>query len=178
MYELIKHLLKITGQMGPSLLLLTSFILLWNKKTSMYYYLFGFFLNILLNLLLKGFFKQPRPTEGKRIFDIALKYGSDYKFMNGVPFDIFGMPSGHSQSVFYSTIFIHLTLKNKLISFLYLIISFITLYQRVEYQMHTVLQVIIGSMVGILFGYFIYYVSQRKLVGKMMFKKDDNAYIL
>ena len=177
MYEEIKYILKITGQKGPLILLFTSFILLWNKTTFLYYYFFGFFLNIILNLILKGLFKQPRPLEGKRIFQIALKYGSDYKYMNGIPFDMFGMPSGHAQSVFYSTVFIYLTLKNKKIALLYLLISLITLYQRVEYQMHTVLQVIIGSIIGAGFSYCIYYISQGKLVGNLMLKKDDNAYL-
>lgn len=175
MYETTKFLFKKAGQMAPSILMITSLILLWNKQTLLYYYFFGFCFNIVINLLLKGLFKQPRPTEGHRLFQLALKHSQEHKYMNGIPFNVFGMPSGHAQTVFFSTIFIHFALKNKKITFVYFLISLITMYQRVEYKMHTVFQVIVGAIVGCLIGYLTYYISQRELIGKLNRKKDDNA---
>lgn len=177
MYEIIKLIFKKIGQTGPTILMFTSFILLWNKKTLIYYYFFGFIINIIINLLLKGLFQQPRPTEGHRLFELALKHGKEHKYMNGIPFNLFGMPSGHVQSVFYSTMFIHYAFKNIKLTLFYLLISIITLYQRVEYKMHTVFQVIVGSIIGCFIGYLTYYISQRELMGKLNRKKDDNSVL-
>ena len=85
------------------------------------------------------------------------------------------MPSGHAEGVFYSTAFIFLTLKNKWIGFIYLLISLITSYQRVAYQNHTFSQVFIGGLIGIFMGAFFYYYSMKILKGNIREKKDDNA---
>ena len=51
------------GKFGPFLLYAVASCLLWHKKTSFYYYQVGFFTCEILNLVLKGTFKQPRPSE-------------------------------------------------------------------------------------------------------------------
>jgi hypothetical protein len=137
-------------------------------------YLIGFVINSLLNFVLKGIIKQPRPSEDKHVFNVWLNNG-----MKGdrLWFDRFGMPSGHAQSVFYSTFFIIFALQNTNINILYLIISLNTLYQRVKYKNHTVLQVIVGAIVGTIIGSLLYYYSQKILQGKLKEKKDDNAPI-
>ena len=88
-----------------------------------------------------------------------------------------GMPSGHAQSSFFSVIFIYLALKDIKIIIVYLFIALITMYQRVLFKQHTVLQVSAGAIVGVLFGGFIYYMAQQKIIGKLRFKKDDNGPI-
>jgi membrane-associated phospholipid phosphatase len=87
------------------------------------------------------------------------------------------MPSGHAQSVFFSTVFIYLALKDIKITVLYLIISLLTMYQRVLFNSHTVLQVLAGALVGILFAGFIYFMARQKITGKLRAKKDDNGPI-
>ena len=87
------------------------------------------------------------------------------------------MPSGHTQSIFFSIIFIYLALKDIKIISIYLFIALITMYQRVLFKEHTVLQVVAGSIAGVLFGGFIYYMAQQKIIGKLRFKKDDNGPI-
>lgn len=47
--------------------------------------------------------------------------------------------------------------------------------QRVAYNQHTVLQVVVGAVVGLLFGYFVFYLSQQKLKGIIRTKPDDLA---
>jgi membrane-associated phospholipid phosphatase len=51
------------------------------------------------------------------------------------------------------------------------------MFQRVLFKQHTVLQVVAGAMVGVLFGGFIYYMAEQKIIGKLRFKKDDNGPI-
>jgi len=170
MFERIFYYL---GGFGPLILLFFSLFLLWNKENLFFYYSVGIFCNAILNLILKGIFKQPRPSEDPKLFNIALKNGKRFIFKDFIPHDIFGMPSGHTQSSFFSSIFIFLSLKNYYILFTYLIITFITMIQRIVYDYHTLFQVIIGAIVGSLFGYYFYYLAQQKLQGKIDEKPDD-----
>jgi membrane-associated phospholipid phosphatase len=87
------------------------------------------------------------------------------------------MPSGHAQSAFFSTIFIYLALKDIRITIGYLFIALLTIYQRVLFKEHSVIQVLAGAIVGILFGGFIYLMARQKIMGKLRAKKDDDAPI-
>jgi membrane-associated phospholipid phosphatase len=163
------------GSFGPLILFIYSQFLLWNKYNLFFYYNIGFFLDSIINLILKGFFQQPRPSEDHVLFNIALKNGKRFIFKDYIPHDIFGMPSGHSQSTFFSTVFIYLSLQNINVFYFYLFISFITIVQRVVYDFHTIFQVIIGSIVGCLIGYTFYYFARQKIKGKIREKPDDFA---
>ena len=165
------------GSFGPFILFLCSLYLLRKKKNLFMYYLYGSFLNVILNLILKGMIKQSRPLEDPELFKIAVKHGNRFKFINGIPHDIFGMPSGHAQNVFYSTFFIFLALRNHYVTTFFLLTSLLISYQRVLFNEHTILQVIVGGMVGILFSFLIYYMAQNKIIGKLRHKTDDNSYI-
>ena len=163
------------GTYGPIILNLYSFYLLWEKENLVAYYTIGIILNTLLNLILKGLLQQPRPSEDPKEFALALKHGQRFIFNNGIPYDIFGMPSGHAQSCFFSTAFVFLSIKKYNSFVIYLLISFVTIYQRVQYNYHTVYQVIIGAIIGILFGYCMHYLLQQKLRGLIREKPDDDA---
>ena len=168
------HLSKIfdyLGYFGPKILLVFSILLLLAKNYRSYlsYYLIGYVLNILLNYILKGIIRQPRPTEDKKLIEMALHNGKRFGY------DIYGMPSGHSQGVFYSTAFIHLVLKNPQITLIFFLYSLNTIIQRVNYKNHTILQVLTGAMVGIGFAYLVYYYAQNIIQGNLKIKKDDNG---
>jgi len=177
MVELFNIFIYNFGKMAPLLLFVNSLYLLWNKNNLFYYYVCGVFLNAILNLVLKGIIKEPRPSEDPKLFNIALKHSIRFKFINGYPHDIFGMPSGHAQSAFFSTIFIYLALKDIRITIGYLIVALLTMYQRVLFKDHSVIQVIAGAIVGILFGGFIYLMARQKIMGKLRAKKDDDGPI-
>ena len=83
------------------------------------------------------------------------------------------MPSGHSQNVLFSTVFVFLSLRRKDILYIYLFISLLIISQRVVYNYHTLLQVIVGSIIGALFGYFVYYLARQKIKGSITEKLDD-----
>ena len=175
--ELLNIFVYNFGKMAPLLLFVNSLYLLWNKNNLFYYYGYGIFLNAILNLVLKGMIKEPRPSEDPKLFNIALKHSIRFKFINGYPHDIFGMPSGHSQSTFFSIIFIYLALKDVKITIGYLLVALFTMYQRILFKEHSVIQVIAGAIVGILFGSFIYCMAEQKIIGKLRAKPDDNAPI-
>ncbi len=161
------------GSFGPIILYIAASYLLWKKNTSFYYYQIGFFTCAILNLVLKGIFKQPRPSEDPREFNLAIKNGHRFIFKNGIPFDVFGMPSGHAQCAIYSTVFIYLALQKTNILYLYLFISLLTIIQRVVYNHHTIFQVIVGALVGAAFGYFVFSLAEKKIKNRIREKSDD-----
>ena len=164
---------KKIGENGPMLLLFLTIFLLRNKHNLLFYYILFFILSLLLNIILKGFIQQPRPSIDTKTFNLMMKNKERYNYKHGIPYDIFGMPSGHSQSVLLSTIFIYLSLHDIKIAMLYLFITLITLTQRVLDNHHTILQVIFGSFIGCILGYLAYKMAQINLKGKNTAKKDD-----
>jgi membrane-associated phospholipid phosphatase len=128
-----------------------------------------------LNLVLKGIFQQPKPSEDYKKFNLVLKNSKDFIFKNGIPFDLFGMPSGHSQSVIYSTVFIYLALNKMNILYIYILFSIITMIERVVDNRHTVFQVLVGALVGFSFSYFVYWLATEKVKNRIREKPDDNG---
>lgn len=105
------------------------------------------FLSHISNYLLKALIRQPRPPQANAD---GLEQLHDY-----------GMPSGHAQAAVSLFVFIAafaLTLDlNSLFAYILIAISLIivafTCVQRVVYHRHTVAQVTVGSLVGVLSGY-------------------------
>ena len=161
------------GSYGPLILNLLSMYLLRNKENLFFYYIIGVLINFISNLILKGLFLQPRPSVDGKTFDLALKNGKRFLFKDGMPYDLLGMPSGHSQSVLFSTVFIYFALRKKNILYVYLLLSLLTMMQRVYYNHHTVLQVFVGAIFGTLIGYFFYYLATQKMKGLIREKMDD-----
>lgn len=172
---IFNEIFNFVGQSGPFSLFIRSIFLLYDKQTLLFYYIMGFLLNMVINLTLKGIIQQPRPDIDTNKFDVAMKHGKRFLYNNGVPYDIFGMPSGHSESCLFSATFIFLSLQNYQHLFNYLLISIITMSQRVVYNHHTVPQVIVGGIVGILVGYLFFNSSKRQISGIIKPKKDDGA---
>jgi membrane-associated phospholipid phosphatase len=161
------------GQYGPIILLIYSICLLIKHETLLFYYIVGVFLNSILNIVLKGIIQQPRPSENPKLFEVAMKNGKRFIFKNGVPHDMFGMPSGHAQSCLFSSVFVFLSLQKPTQLVGYLLFSLLVMYQRVTYNYHTILQVIVGALVGSLFGYIVFSLSQEKIKGKINEKPEE-----
>jgi len=166
-------ILKKIGENGPMLLLFITIFLLRNKYNLLFYYILFFIISLFLNLVLKGIIQQPRPSIETKTFHLMMKNKERYIYKHGIPYDIFGMPSGHSQSVLLSTVFIYLSLHDIKIAMLYLFITLITLTQRVIDNHHTIIQVIFGSIIGCLLGYVAYGMAKSNMEGKKTSKKDD-----
>ena len=168
----IDYFLKIFAY-GPLFLIILSWFLLWNKNTLFFYYTIGLFLDTILNLVLKGIFKQPRPLEDPQKFNLAITHGKRFLLKDGMPYDIFGMPSGHSQSVLFSSVFMYFALKDKKIIYIYAIISLLTMIQRIYSYNHTLFQTIVGAFIGSIVGYLMFFLSGQKLTGIITEKLDD-----
>ena len=85
------------------------------------------------------------------------------------------MPSGHAQNCVYCLAFITLVLNSPIITTGYIIITMISISQRYINNNHSILQLIIGSIIGLGFGYVIYLFAKKQITGVIKMKKDDNA---
>jgi membrane-associated phospholipid phosphatase len=167
--EMMKKAFDVKGYLGPAILFVTTLFLLIKKPTLLSIYTVGYIISIGINIVLKLLIQQPRPSEDYSIFKAMVTH------KKRIGHDQYGMPSGHAQGVFYSTVFIHLALRDAFTTICYLFIALNTCYQRVEYKNHTLLQVIVGSIVGAVIGYIFYFASTKKLMGVLLSKQDDNA---
>lgn len=161
------------GGYGPIILILLSWYLLWDNKNLFFYYTVGIFSNAVLNIVFKGMIQEPRPMFDSKKLSLLKLHQKEYLFQNGIPFDMYGMPSGHAQTAFFSTIFIYLCLKQNNWLYVYLILTLIICYQRVKYDYHYISQVIVGSIIGSAFGYFVYNLAREKIKGRIREKPDD-----
>jgi len=166
-------LLQKIGQNGPILLLIVTIFLLRNKYNFLFYYILFLIISLLVNVVLKGIIQQPRPSIDAKTFQMMMKNKQRFIYKHGIPYDIFGMPSGHSQSVLLSTIFVYLSLHDIKIFILYLFVTIVTLTQRVIDNHHTILQVIFGSIIGIILALVAYKMAEKNIEGKKTEKEDD-----
>uniref|UniRef100_A0A6C0KQ91 Phosphatidic acid phosphatase type 2/haloperoxidase domain-containing protein n=1 Tax=viral metagenome TaxID=1070528 RepID=A0A6C0KQ91_9ZZZZ len=157
------------GFYAPIILFFFTLFLLRNKIFYIIFFVFGYVLNIFLNIALKMILKEPRPLNDKKTLEIAIHNGIRVKF------DKFGLPSGHAQSCSFCLAFIFLTLNNPFYTTLYSIITIISIYQRYIYNNHTIKQLIIGLIIGIAFGYLVYFMAKKYIMGNIKLKKDDFA---
>ena len=165
MYVILNYL----GLYAPLILFVVSIFLLRNMKTYLYFFVIGFGLNNVLNIILKILIKEPRPTKDQRAIEIGIINGA---YIN---FDKFGMPSGHAQNCTYCLSFITLVLNDPIITILYLILTIISIIQRYLNYRHTILQLLVGSLIGIGFGYQMYIYTNKSIKGNIKMRKDDNA---
>ena len=165
------------GEYGPIILIFISWYLLWNHNNLFFYYNVGILANAVLNLIIKGIIQEPRPLFDSKKVNLAKIHAKKYFFQNGIPFDIFGMPSGHAQMSFFTLVFIYLSLKHTNLLYLYIFFSLLICYQRVKFEYHSISQVIVGAIVGSSFGYLVYKLAREKIKGKIREKPDDDGPI-
>jgi len=163
----ITLLFNYIGVYAPYILFFISIFVLQNKPKYLKVYIIGVILNMILNIVLKYSIKQPRPSKDSLNLEIAISNGERFSY------DVYGMPSGHAQYCGYNLAFITLVLNNSFITGLYLIITCISIYERYKFFNHTILQLIIGFIVGIILGYLVYLVGNKWLKGNLMMKLDD-----
>lgn len=143
---------------GNKLLFLLSIVFLYDKKTYLVFYVIGAVLNYILNCILKLVFKQPRPTENMKQFQLEMNRRETIDWRE---YERFGMPSGHSQETAFSLIYVMMVLQHTKISALFLIIMLFTMFQRIYTKRHTYLQVLVGGTIGLCIGYLFYYLASK-----------------
>jgi phosphate/sulfate permease len=157
---------------GPTILFFATIILLKNKNTLLNFYLFGLFSSSIVNYMLKGLIKDPRPNEDVHVFNMELNSPS-----RRVGFDRFGLPSSSTQAVVFSLVYIYLALKNRKIAAFYAAVSIITIYQKMANNNNSFIQIFFGALVGGLIAYIFYEYAKHILKKELKEKLEDDAPI-
>ena len=165
----LTNIVHLVGYLTPSIMLVTTFLLLRNKATYLKFFFYGYIFNIVVNSLLKLALKMPRPVNDWKILHLGITH------TKRIGFDKYGMPSGHAQHCGFMLAFITLVLESPFVTGVYSVLSFICLYQRYLYQNHTIIQIIVGFSVGLSIGYLFYEIGSKNLIGNIKRRPDDNA---
>jgi len=135
------------GYNGPMIIWFISIVLLSYNSRICIAFIIGSLLNQELNSVLKILIKQPRPSgQIRNLIDNDIFTGAH----------VYGMPSGHAQTLFFSVSFLYYVIENFYILIGLLFIGGLTIYQRWKYHRHSLLQLIVGSTIGWSFGYGFY----------------------
>jgi membrane-associated phospholipid phosphatase len=165
----LQDIICVVGFSAPGILLVVSIFLLKKKTKYLKYFLAGYVLNSILNLLLKYIFKEPRPSNDWELFKIGITHCKRFGY------DRYGMPSGHAQHCGYVLAFMTLVLNNPWVTCIYLIFTLICMYQRYLYENHNIKQVVVGLLIGLGSGYLMYEVATKKLIGNIKMRPDDEG---
>lgn len=130
------------GFYGPVILVFINIINLWTQRTYLVGYILFVSLNSVLNFILKTWIKQERPSKN----GISIRHITDG----------YGMPSAHAQSTMFSIIYLFLVNGSYAWLSMGIGILILTIYQRWKSKSHTMEQLAVGSLVGMIFSTFSY----------------------
>ena len=78
----------------------------------------------------------------------------------------YAMPSGHSQLITFNSTLLTLIYRNLYITLFSIILCINTFYQRYNYKNHTIPQIIIGALIGIIFALLAYNIHLNIFIKK------------
>ena len=134
-------LLDYIGQMSVNYYFILNLLLSTIYKKNLFFFIIiTDILNELLNVILKSIIKEPRPK-------------NQVKF-NGKTAKYYGMPSGHAQNATFNSLLLCYQVNNLFAYIFSILICLATFYQRYKYRRHTLSQIFLGGVTGLLFGYF------------------------
>ena len=143
--------LDMIGFLGPLIVVLVNVYNLLVQPVYLAGYVLSLLVNSVINMLLKSYIQESRPSDSINIVTFDTHRGAD----------IYGMPSGHAQSVAFSTMYIYLVQKSMWVLMLDMIILSLTVLQRWNYRKHTIYQLSIGCIIGAAVGYISYTVIKK-----------------
>jgi membrane-associated phospholipid phosphatase len=135
------------GYFSEIIMIIIVIYLLHSNLFYTFYYLFFVLLSGYLNTIFKSIIKEDRPDNYKKFL-----YSEHFSKIK----QVYGMPSGHSQNVFFSITYLFLTTKE----FIYwvqllLVLAALMFYERLSFHNHTFLQLFVGGITGIVFAYLV-----------------------
>lgn len=164
-------ILDYIGVYAPMILFVISLLLLRNIHNYFKFLLIGITATNILNIILKLVIQQPRPLKDNLALEIAISNGQRISFHK------YGMPSGHAQNCGFLLGYVSLVLKNITFTGIFLMVSLLSLIQRVKYNNHTIFQVFVGFFIGLFSSYYIYELGKQYIIGHLDAKSDDDAPI-
>jgi membrane-associated phospholipid phosphatase len=158
----MNKVLSTIGYQGPNILLVAIIIIfLYNHINNPYLYLAVIVWQItshLINVIIKNTLRLPRPDSEPTEF-AKIKKSVNFKNYLIVHRE-FGMPSGHAQATVSELTFLALIVNylnlTPLITAAALVQTLITLWQRYTTKRHSAMQLLAGSLIGIMVGVAFY----------------------
>lgn len=147
------NFLETIGYRGPLILFMLNILSIWKRNFYLYFYVIFIVLSQVINVVLKEIIREPRPIGYEKSLETTYKYDKGPHR--------YGMPSSHSQSVFYSAIFLWLVTQSSWLLIIGLCICALTVYQRYSNKKHSLSQLLGGGIVGSLMASLAYYVSNK-----------------
>lgn len=142
------------GYFSEIIIIVISILLLRTNIYSVLFYIIGIIFSLFVNQTLKRLIKELRPS-------------GPVKFLNSDKFDnkatIYGMPSGHSQHLFFSTMYLYLTISNfyPWVLVTCSIIGILTMIERYYFRNHTIRQLVVGAVVGVVVAYVVWFAREK-----------------
>ena len=155
------YYIDLVGFYGPVLIGLINATTLWCRKMYLISYTGFFAVNSFLNGVLKNIIQEARPS--------GQVYLNDHDVVPDSAPSKYGMPSGHAQSVGYSTTFLYLVVRSPAILIISSFIGALTIYQRFKYRRHTLSQLFTGLVIGSIVAMISYEVT-RTLITQQKLK--------
>ena len=154
---MVKRMLGYIGAFGPVIVLCLLIGDLVMRGASGYQILWLILwqpIGIALNTVLKEVIKQERPRGSKHVNFIEEAIDSGSK----------GMPSGHAQMVASEVSLAYLEKTSMFVRAVTVCQALITLWQRLEYKKHTIAQLFVGSLIGVIytFAFWFWYLSIKQ----------------
>ena len=147
------------GFFGPMILFTLVIVILWGRYKYINVYLIFILFNTVLNKILKNTIKSPRPGKPS-------EYTIYKTYENTSGSEAYGMPSGHAQSVSFSTLYVYLVTKSKNLLIGGSFISALSLMQRYRFKRHSMKQLLVGVIIGSCVAYISYNLSTLFLTCK------------
>lgn len=124
-----------------------AFVLYIVYKQSYFFLAFvaGFIWNIIINSTIKIWLKDPRPSP----------------IYSDNPVEKYGMPSGHTQTMIFCTIFLYLLNKSPYLVLVSAAFSIIIMFQRYYTKAHTIKQIIGGAALGVVNAWLFFWGTKK-----------------
>lgn len=143
--------------------MIVSYLLYYKYFMWTYIYVLFYIINYYLIMFLQKNIKDPRPNDGKEFMKDEFKN-----------YEAYGMPSGHTQTAFFSLVFFYMVTHSIPWLIIMLFIAACTIIQRLIYRKHYITQIILGGIIGSILGYStFFYINDYKKNGYIIYNVSE-----
>ena len=141
----LNNLLYAVGYFGDTISFFIICMLIFNNFKFFIFYVICFIINMYFNNYLTNLIKQKNPSHPIKFLESETYSKKRY-----------GMPSFHSQNMFFSIGYAFFILNNFIWKLILLLIGFAVIYERYVFRDHTMEQLLYGAILGLIIGYIFY----------------------
>jgi membrane-associated phospholipid phosphatase len=140
-------------------IIIFTYFLYYQKFFWLWIYVLLYTINYFIVRILQKSLRDPRPRDGKQFMKD--------EFHNS---EAYGMPSGHTQTILFSLVYFFMVTRSVPWLIMMCFIAVCTISQRLIYRKHTILQIIVGGILGSAYGYFTYlWINDYKKNGYLIY---------